>query len=61
MEEEGSKSMREQRACFFCSMIKKASEFNNYGCENCPFLPMKKDRANVYECTSASFDGFVIF
>lgn len=35
-----------------------ASQFERWGCENCPFLDMISDRARVLKCTSGTFDGY---
>ncbi len=34
-------------------------QFENEGCDNCePFLNLKHNRDNVYDCTSSNFDGW---
>lgn len=33
-------------------------QFEESGCENCPFLSMKQDRDKVDVCTTASFSGY---
>lgn len=48
------------RACLLCSLVKSTEQFELDGCENCEYiLGMKNNRDNVYNHTSASFDGFI--
>jgi len=47
----------------FCVQLiaQTIDQFELDGCENCEeYLHMKNNRDTVYECTSSSFDGFVI-
>jgi len=53
------KEMRQLRACMFCSLVKTASQFEHFGCTNCPFLKMRENKSKVLECTSSSFDGLI--
>jgi hypothetical protein len=47
---------------FFLSFVilQTMDQFEQDGCDNCDsFLRMKKNRDNVYDCTSSNFDGYV--
>ena len=48
--------------CVMCVLILQTiDQFEFDGCENCEeYLHMKNNRDTVYECTSSSFDGFVL-
>jgi len=44
-----------------CCFQQTIDQFEFEGCENCEeYLHMKNNRDTVYECTSSSFDGFVL-
>lgn len=47
---------RKLRACLSCSLLKSATAFRNTGCDNCPFLNMKR---NVSEYTSDNYKGLI--
>jgi Spt4/RpoE2 zinc finger len=49
------------RACLVCSLVKTAQQFEHDGCSNCNFLKMKHDRHRVLDCTSSSFEGYLLF
>eukprot|EP00088_Acartia_fossae_P067122 TRINITY_DN83553_c0_g1_i1.p1 TRINITY_DN83553_c0_g1~~TRINITY_DN83553_c0_g1_i1.p1 ORF type:complete len:132 (+),score=21.88 TRINITY_DN83553_c0_g1_i1:28-396(+) len=54
------KDLRQLRACLVCSLVKTFDQFETDGCDNCEnFLHMKRNRDNVYDCTSTNFDGMV--
>merc|ERR1712018_208239 len=54
------KDLRQLRACLSCSLVKTFDQWENDGCENCgAILGMRGNRDNVYDCTSANFDGMV--
>jgi transcription elongation factor SPT4 len=38
---------------------RRAAQFNNNGCENCPFLMMAGDSQRVMETTTVSYHGMV--
>ncbi|KCZ75531.1 hypothetical protein H311_03489 [Anncaliia algerae PRA109] len=44
------------RACLSCSLLKSSTSFRNSGCENCPFLNMKR---NLSEYTSDNYKGII--
>lgn len=50
-------NLRQLRACMSCSLIKTFEQFIKEGCDNCPHLSMKGDKAQVEENTTTSFDG----
>ncbi|KAG8040863.1 hypothetical protein G9C98_001851 [Cotesia typhae] len=52
------KELRHLRACLVCSLIKTSDQFEIDGCDNCDeFLRMKNNKDNVFDCSSANFDG----
>eukprot|EP00088_Acartia_fossae_P039868 TRINITY_DN41502_c0_g1_i1.p1 TRINITY_DN41502_c0_g1~~TRINITY_DN41502_c0_g1_i1.p1 ORF type:complete len:117 (-),score=17.32 TRINITY_DN41502_c0_g1_i1:2-352(-) len=54
------KSMKQLRACLVCSLVKSFDQFENDGCENCEaVLRLKRNRDNVYLCTSSNFEGMI--
>lgn len=56
---EGPKtSANKLRACLNCSLVQTTEEFKKFGCPNCPFLCVERDR-NVNFTTSASFKGTI--
>jgi len=60
MSETVPKDLRSLRACLSCSLIKTLEQFENDGCDNCePFLALRHNRENVYDCTSSNFEGMV--
>ncbi len=54
-------SLRTLRACLSCSMVKSFSQFVFYGCENCTFLEMEKDKKTAELATSTSFEGLIAY
>ena len=45
---------------FFHAFSQTFDQWENDGCENCDaILGMRGNRDNVYDCTSANFDGMV--
>jgi transcription elongation factor SPT4 len=50
-------NLRTVRACKRCGILKTADQFLDDGCENCPFLNMADDNAQVNKCTTAFFEG----
>jgi len=54
------KDLRQLRACLVCSLIKSFDQFESDGCDNCEtVLHLKNNRDNIYDCTSANFDGMI--
>ncbi|CAG5087378.1 transcription elongation factor subunit spt4 [Cotesia typhae] len=54
------KELRHLRACLVCSLIKTSDQFEIDGCDNCDeFLRMKNNKDNVFDCSSANFDGMI--
>jgi len=51
--------LRNLRACLSCTLIKTAAQFEDDGCDNCPFLDLKGSHNNVLDCTTAIFDGSI--
>lgn len=45
------------RACMSCSLIKTVNQFNEDGCENCPFLKYDGDKERISLCTTSQFVG----
>ena len=51
------KSMKQLRACLVCSLVKTFDQFESDGCDNCEsVLHLKRNRDNVYDCTSSNFE-----
>ena len=51
------KGMKQLRACLVCSLVKTFDQFEHDGCDNCDsVLHMRKNRDNVYDCTSSNFE-----
>ena len=51
------KSLKQLRACLVCSLIKTFDQFETDGCDNCEsVLHLKRNRDNVYDCTSSNFE-----
>ena len=51
------KSLKQLRACLVCSLIKTFDQFESDGCDNCEsVLHLKRNRDNVYDCTSSNFE-----
>ena len=51
------KGMKQLRACLVCSLVKTFDQFENDGCDNCEsVLHLKRNRDNVYDCTSSNFE-----
>eukprot|EP00523_Entomoneis_sp_CCMP467_P020766 CAMPEP_0168843364 /NCGR_PEP_ID=MMETSP0727-20121128/8177_1 /TAXON_ID=265536 /ORGANISM="Amphiprora sp., Strain CCMP467" /LENGTH=154 /DNA_ID=CAMNT_0008896961 /DNA_START=83 /DNA_END=548 /DNA_ORIENTATION=- len=48
---------RHTRACKRCGLVKTLGQFVDQGCENCPFLNMLEDGAQVNRCTTPFFEG----
>ena len=54
------KDLRQLRACLVCSLIKSFDQFERDGCDNCEsVLTLRRNRDNVYDCTSANFEGMI--
>jgi len=54
------KSLKQLRACLVCSLIKTFDQFESDGCDNCEtVLHLKRNRDNVYDCTSSNFEGMI--
>lgn len=54
------KDLRGLRACLVCSLVKSFDQFEADGCDNCEeFLQCKKNKDNVFGCTSNNFDGVI--
>ena len=54
------KDLRQLRACLVCSLVKTFDQFESDGCDNCEsYLHLKRNRDNVYDCTSSNFDGML--
>ena len=54
------KDLRQLRACLVCSLVKTLDQFESDGCDNCEtVLHLKRNRDNVYDCTSANFEGMI--
>ncbi len=51
------KDLKKLRACYRCHLIKTEKQFNDEGCDNCPFF--KKNRYPAYEYTTANFEGLI--
>ncbi|CAG8534494.1 7436_t:CDS:2 [Acaulospora morrowiae] len=52
---------RQLRACLVCSIVKNAEQFKREGCDNCDhFLQLKNHPEKVSECTSSTFDGYIL-
>ena len=50
-------SLKQMRACLVCSLIKTFEQFESDGCDNCEtVLHLKRNRDNVYDCTSTNFE-----
>ncbi|KAJ5075481.1 suppressor of ty 4 [Anaeramoeba ignava] len=47
------------RACLSCGLVKTFEQFNQDGCENCPFLSLKNNKEGINECTTPSFEGLI--
>eukprot|EP01070_Trichotokara_eunicae_P008186 Trichotokara_eunicae@DN5670_c0_g1_i1.p2 len=48
------------RACLVCRIILGEDQFNDIGCPNCPFLNLEGNRESIFECTTASFNGWIV-
>ena len=50
------------RSCAFVSgSLQSLDQFLRDGCDNCePYLKLKRNREAINECTSQSFDGYVM-
>merc|ERR1712232_27164 len=51
--------MRQWRACLFCSLLKTAKQFEEEGCDNCPFLDMIGSSGKVAQLTSSRYSGVI--
>lgn len=49
--------LKHMRACKRCGILKTVNQFVDQGCENCPFLAMAEDSAQVNRCTTPFFEG----
>ncbi|GMM36778.1 transcription elongation factor [Saccharomycopsis crataegensis] len=54
-------SLRQERACMLCGVIRTQQQFLREGCPNCEaeLSFAGEDTTNVIECTSPSFEGIV--
>ena len=54
------KNLKNLRACLVCSLVKTLDQFEADGCDNCEsVLHLKRNRDNVYDCTSSNFEGMI--
>ncbi|KAK9475136.1 Spt4/RpoE2 zinc finger-domain-containing protein [Dipodascopsis tothii] len=53
-------SIRSERACLVCGIVRTFNAFVEQGCPNCDsLLSLRNSEENVHACTSPSFEGFV--
>jgi len=51
------RDLKKLRACYRCHLIKTEKQFNDEGCDNCPFF--KANRYLAYDYTSGNFEGLI--
>ncbi|KAK9450701.1 Spt4/RpoE2 zinc finger-domain-containing protein [Limtongia smithiae] len=53
-------SVRNERACLVCGIVRTFNVFCQEGCPNCDsLLSLQNSEENVHQCTSPSFEGLV--